>query len=162
VIALQRWPVMIYQGGDFKMPFMQDNVAVLKNKLHMAQIMPYYYPGNYVVFREYGQHSNEVRVSAWDTEVGGVTKLSAFLLPVRPQVGLWYTTAVNWESYPYPQKIVEDLIKQRILYIMTVKDSHLNFEKITDYAVRASQFDRHPKETFYNYNFPPELSEVKY
>jgi hypothetical protein len=100
--------------------------------------------------------------AAWDSGVGGVTQLSAYLLPSRPQVGLWHTTAVRWGSYKDVKTITSDLQNLGIEWIMKVEQGKLIFESDEIYAKRAVEFDRFPKQLFYNYGFPQELVNVKY
>ena len=75
-------------------------------------------------------------------------------------MGLWYTTAVRWDSYENPALVEQDLSTLGIHWIMTVKDGHLGFESALDYGRRAVGFDRHPARLFYDYGFPAELADV--
>ena len=106
-------------------------------------------------------HREMAMKGAWDTGVAGVTPLSAFLLPIRPQVGLWHTTVVQWDSYNNPESVVTDLENYGIKWIMRVKDGRLIFLSLEEYAKEAVLYDRHPKKFFYDYGFPRELSEMK-
>ncbi len=161
IIAAQGWKIMLMQEGASKYPTIKQNLEVLTNKLHMADLMPVYYPDNLVVNNEYAKNPERFKYAAWDSGVGGVTSLSAYFLPIRPQVGLWYTTAVDWKSYQNTQAIMNDLKKQNIEWVMRVQSGKLEFESAAAYAQRASLFDLHPKELFYNYGFPEELSRIK-
>jgi len=160
-VAVQNWSVPLHQRS-FDCPSMADNIAVLKNQLQMKNLIFYHYPNNVIVFRDFRQNLKKFLSGAWDTGNGGATGLSAYLLPTRPQVGLWYTSVVGWKSYEDPQAIVDDLHREKIYWIMRVTDGKLVFESAEEYAQRAVGFDRYPKELFYNYDFPKELAEVHY
>ncbi len=162
LIAVQGWGIMLHQGGDFKRPFIHDNWLVLTDHLHMKEMMYYYYPANAVVEQELPAYKELFASGAWDIGVAGVTPLSAFLLPTRPQVGLWYTTAVRWDSYSSPMLVAMDLSESGINWVMGVRNGHMYFENPLQYGQRAAAFDRHPSHLFYNYNFPEELSVVRY
>ena len=162
LIALPGWSIILHQGGDFKRPFIRDNIAVLQNKLHMEQIAGYYFPETAVAFKEIKMNAAKVMTGAWDTELGGISGLSAFLLPTRPQIGLWFTTAVKWDSYRDPNRVVVDLQAAEIQWVISVKDGHLFFETPQDYASRAVKYDFLPKKLFFNYEFPNELVDVYY
>jgi hypothetical protein len=158
LVALAGFKVVF--SHDIGRPTIQQNIAVLTNRLHTQDVLSRYYPDNSIA----ASAKDDPRFSsaAWDTGIGGVTPLSAYLLPTRPQLGLWHTTAVQWDSYSNAQAIIDDLQAQGIQWVMSVKDGRLNFESDRDYAQRAVGFDRYPKELFYNYGFPQELATVKY
>ncbi|MBI4308799.1 MAG: hypothetical protein HY591_00555 [Candidatus Omnitrophica bacterium] len=162
VAALPGWQIIWAHGGSAKYPSFRDNAAVILDRMHMKDAMRIHYPDNAIVLREWPLYADKFQRAAWDAGVGGVTKLSAFLLPVRPQVGLWYTTAVRWDSYGDPSLVARDLSTLGIDWVMTVKDGHLVFVSALAYGQRASGFDKHPRRLFYDYGFPAELSNVRY
>ena len=161
-VAVQGWGIMFNQGGEVKRPGITDNIAVLRDQLHMEEMMYYYYPANAIALFQLPYYRDQMPQAAWDIGTGGGNGLSAFLLPTSKQVGLWYTSAVRWNSYANPAFIEQDLYKQGIWWVMSVKDKRLVVESAGQYALRAAQFDLHPKSLFYNYNFPEELSRVNY
>ncbi len=161
LIALNGFQI-IFSQGQYGRPTIKQNVNVLLNRLHMKDLLSYYYPDNIIAEEGVKQNPRMFKSSAWDTGVGGVTPLSAYLLPSRPQVGLWHTTVVRWDSYKDVDAIVSDLHNQGIEWIMRVDQGKLIFESDEDYAKRAVKFDRYPKQLFYNYGFPQELAKVSY
>jgi hypothetical protein len=162
-IAVQGWGVILHQGGPYKKPGFKENWMVLTDQLHMnPHMMYYYYPDNAVVLQELPRYKFLFDTGAWDMGVGNVTTLSAFLLPTRPQVGLWYTSTVRWSSYGNPSLVAKDLTAAGINGVMSVRDGHMTFESAQQYGERAATFDLHPKRLFYNYNFPEELATVRY
>ncbi len=164
-ISARNISIVWQQEGEFRYPTLAQNVAVLMNRIHFEDVVDHYYPQNQIVFHEYQKDEENIvkfHKGAWDVGVGGVTTLSAFLLPIRPQVGLWRTTVVKWDSYPEPAFIVRDLKDFGIEWIMRVEDRHLRFLSLEEYAQEAAHYDRFPKTIFYNYNFPPELTKVDY
>ena len=161
VLSLSGYSIIFDQGGSLKRPTFQDNVGVILNRLHFSDIVIRYYPQNLAVDEGFEAHREMAMKGAWDTGVAGVTPLSAFLLPIRPQVGLWHTTVVQWDSYNNPESVVTDLENYGIKWIMRVKDGRLIFLSLEEYAKEAVLYDRHPKKFFYDYGFPRELSEMK-
>jgi len=154
--------IIFAQGGHLKRPAIADNIAVLTNRLHFNDILERYYPDNIIAINGYRANPEKAKEAAWDTGVGGKTRFSAFLLPVQPQVGLWHTTVVGWESYDDQTLVVKDLLSYGIKWIMRVKDGQLIFISPDEYAQEVVAYDRFPSEKFYNYGFPSELSTVKY
>lgn len=161
LVALQGFRIAIAQGEEFHYPTFAQNRDVLLNRLHMKDILPIYYPDQEKVTAEFLARKDLQSSSAWDAGVGGVTSLSAFLLPIRPQVGLGHTTAVGFDSYADPRLIEEDLKANGILWVMGCENGHLKVESIKDYAQRATRFERFPKTLFYNYGFPQELARIR-
>lgn len=159
LFALRHLPLMWAQGGSFKYPTINDNIQVLLNKMHFSDVIQRYYPQNIVVQNEYRLHPEQFEHKAWDTAIG--SQLSSFLLPIRPQVGLWSTTVVKWDSYDHPELIVKDLKEYGIEGVMRVKGGKLIFLTPEEYAREAAAYDRYPKSIFYNYNFPQELTEIR-
>jgi hypothetical protein len=161
LIALNGFQIM-FSHNQYRRPMIQQNAAVLLNRLHMKDLLSIYYPDNIIAQEGAKQNPRMFKSAAWDTGIGGVTSLSAYLLPSRPQVGLWYTTVVRWDSYKNVEALVSDLQHQGIEWIMKVQNGKLIFESDEDYAKRAVKFDRFPKQLYYNYGFPQELVNVKY
>ncbi len=161
LIALNGFQI-IFSQNQYGRPTIRQNSAVLLNRLHMKDLLSEYYPNNIIAEEGAKQNFRMFKSAAWDTGVGGVTPLSAYLLPSRPQVGLWYTTAVRWDSYKDVKTIVSDLKEQGIEWIMKAQNGKLIFESDEDYAKRAVLFDRYPKQLFYDYGFPQELANVHY
>ncbi len=163
IMASLGWPIMLAQGGDLKRPTFVDNWQVVTDKLHAQQVMKRYFPDNFILREQLAQNpasQEKFNVSAWDTGVGGLTHLSAFLMPPIAQIGLWHTTVIRWSSYARSEDIINDLSKAHIQWILRVHDNTLQFETLADYAARAVLYDRNPKELFYNYGFPAELAKV--
>ncbi len=143
-------------------PSFQDNMDVLMNKLHFKDVVIEYYPKMPIALAGFENNRELAMKSAWDIGVGGITPLSAFLLPIRPQVGLWNTTLVKWESYNDPKLIVKDLKDYGIERIMRVEEEQFVFLTPEEYAREAVTYNRFPKGISYDYGFPKELAEIKY
>ena len=131
------------------------------NRLHFSDIADRYYPLNKIAEAGLKAHPQKGMKGAWDIGIGGANPLSAFLLPVRPQVGLWNTSVVKWDSYAHPESIVADLKEHGIEWVMRVEGDRLIFLSPEQYAGEAVRYDRYPKNIFYNYNFPQELAEIR-
>ena len=150
------------QGGAFQRPSLKDNLNVILNKIHLSDVVEKHYPANKVVMDSYQENKEKILNGAWDIGVAGVTPFSAFLLPTRPQVGLWNTTLVRWNSYNDEELIVKDLHEAGLKWIMRVKEQSLQFLSLEEYAKEAVKYDRKPQKIFYNYGFPEELTKVNY
>ncbi len=162
VLALPAGRIILADGGSSKWPTVADNLAVLTNRLHFTQVRDRYFPDNRIAEASLLIEPKKFNQVAYDTGVAGVNKLSAFLLPTMPQIGLWHTTVVRWESYKDEALIVDDLKQAGIHSILRVQNEKLTFLSPEDYAREAINYQRRPEKIFYNYGFPEELSRVKY
>ncbi len=162
LVALTGYHTIFMQGGAYKRPTFQDNINVILNKLHFEDVWIRYFPKNAMAREGFAAQPEKIKNSAWDTGIAGVTPLSAFLLPIRPQVGLWHTSVVKWDSYKSPDLIAKDLESSGLKWIMRVQDDRLVFLSVKEYAQEAAGYDRFPQSLFYDYGFPKELSEIKY
>ena len=88
--------------------------------------------------------------------------MSPFLLPTRPQIELWKTSVIQWDSYNNEVSIVRDLRAYGIEWIMRLRGGKFSFIPIEDYAKEAVHFNRYPQTTVYDYGFPKELTQVHY
>ena len=140
----------------------KENTAVLTNQLHMNDAIQKYYPDNLIIQNQFALHPDKTPFSAWDIGTGGAHSTSSFLAPIRPQVGLWVTSTIDWDSYKDPMKIADDLNSQNIKYVMSVQNKELLFMPVKEYAQKASQINRYPKNRFYDYGFPQELAPTSY
>jgi len=160
-LALPGYKIMFQENGSFKIPTMKDNAQVLLNKIHMPDIMEKYFPDTLIARNALGQDEKRMVNAAWAIEPGGVTPLSAFLLPIKPQTGLWNTSVIRWESYPDPELIVKDLRNHGIETVLRMEEGQLRFLSPEEYAMRAVKYNRNPKTIFYSYQLPSELIEIK-
>jgi hypothetical protein len=161
-LSVPGYPYMWYQNGSFLYPTFKDNLNVLLNKTHTIDHIRKYFPLNATINENYAEFADKINHGAWDKGIAGVTKLSAFLLPIRPQVGMWLTSVVRYDSYGHESLIKQDLKNFGLDWIMTVKNNEFTILSIDDYAREAALYEKHPKETLYNYGFPNELSSVSY
>ena len=127
----------------------------------MKDLIPRYYPESIIANKGFYQNEKKAEKAAWDIGVGGTRPHSAFLDPVRPQVGLWATTVIKWDSYADEKLIVKDLKDFGIESIMRVEKDSLRFLTLEEYAKEAVTYDRFPKEKFYNYSFPEEVARIR-
>lgn len=163
VLALPGYSILWQQKGGFSYPTISDNFAVLSNRLSTAQVMQERYPNSLLFSREAGTHSVELQRAAWDTDMGeGNKALSSFLLPVRPQVGLWYTNIIRWQSYPDASQSAGDLALFGISWIFRIRDGEFQIVSSREYALEAEKFNRFPDHTTWDYGFPSELVKVEY
>lgn len=161
VVALQGWGIVKTQGGDPHYPTFAQNLDVLLNRLHIKDVLPTYYPNQETVVKEFEAQKEQLAGAAWDAGIGGVTSLSAFLSPTLPQIGIWHTSVVSFDSYADANLVEQDLKAAGITWVLGVSNGHLNVESIQQYAKRAQTFERFPKTLFYNYSYPDELIRIK-
>ncbi|MCB9748175.1 MAG: glycosyltransferase family 39 protein [Candidatus Omnitrophica bacterium] len=154
--------IVLKKGLPCTRPTLEENVDVLLNKTHMKDVIQKYYHNTANILEEYNKNKNKANQSAWDIGYGGRNSFSAFLLPIRPQVGLWCTTIINWDSYKDKNLVVRDLNKYGIKWIMNGEEGYLKFVSLSEYADQVVLQNRYPKNKFYNYNFPEELSKSGY
>lgn len=145
-----------------KVATVSDNIGVLFNRIHMKEAILKYYPQNIMALREFDRHKEKVSEAAWDVGPGGANPFSAFLLPVRPQVGVWCTTLIKWKSFEDERSVIRDLNEAGIKWVMTADGDSLKFLTSAEFAERVVKLNRYPKESFYNYGFPSELSQIQW
>ena len=163
LLASPGYGIMWQQKGEFSYPTIADNLAVLSNRLSTAQVMQQRYPNSLLALQESLTHPIELQRAAWDTDMGESGKaLSSFLLPLRPQVGLWYTNVIRWQSYPDASLSAGDLAGFGIDWIFRIRDSKFHMVTSSEYALEAEKFNRFPNHTTWDYGFPSELVNVEY
>lgn len=154
------YKVIFLKGGDFKYPSPHDNLGVIMDKLHMKDLITRHYPDTEILLQELKKYPEKMEKAAWDHT--SLSKLSAFLLPVKSVLSMWYTSVIGWESYKRADLIVKDLSDWGIDWIIRFQDGELTFVSADEYARDAVQFDQRPKKVLYDYGFPSELSRLIY
>lgn len=162
LIALVPIRLILVHGTKDHHPSIQENINVLLNKLHTSDLMDKFYPRNQFALKGYYENPDKVSKAAWD--VNGTVIKSAFILPERPHVGVWYTALVRWDSYDKEELVVRDLRKHGIEWVMDVRDNpnEMTFKTPEEYAKEIVKFDRYPKQRYFNFGFPPELSATNF
>ncbi len=152
---------VIKEGGvNLERPTLRENADVLFNKIHMDEAIRKHYPYIPKVLEGIKNEEGRFKVAAWDAGTG--CNFPAFLLPIRPVLSLWYTNIIKWESYNSEAAIISDLKKHEISWVLTVTDGELFFMEPAEYAKVAVKYDRYPRKIYFDYGFPPELSNVSY
>lgn len=163
LLASPGYGIMWQQRGGFSYPTIADNLAVLSNRLNTSLVMQQRYPNSLFALQESLTHPIELQRAAWDTDMGeGGKALSSFLLPIRPQVGLWCTNIISWQSYPDASKSAGDLEGFGVGWIFRIRDAKFQMVSSSEYALEAEKFNRFPDHTTWDYGFPPELVKVQY
>lgn len=147
-------------GGRFDLPTMQQNVMVLADRLHTADVIEKYYPYNALVAQAFKQYPQRMAKAAYYYYIN--TAYSPYLEPPRPVVSLFLTSVVRWESYEKPELVIEDLKRHDIQYVLDFKDDQVVFQSPEEFARLAVTLDRFPVETLATYNLPPDLKSVDY
>lgn len=141
--------------GGFSYPTIADNLAVLSDRLNTSLVMQQRYPNSLFALQESLTHPIELQRAAWDTDMGeGGKALSSFLLPIRPQVGLWCTNIISWQSYPDASKSAGDLEGFGVGWIFRIRDAKFQMVSSSEYALEAEKFNRFPDHTTWDYGFP--------
>jgi len=159
LFALTQYRIITSQRGFFMRPSVQENMAVLTDKIHSGYVLKKYFPKVLSIFESCVQNKNKLALSAWD---GYSANLPKFFLPDRPMVSVWQTTLIKWDSYEKAEDIFRDLREANIFWIMRMGDKEWEYVPIAEYAKEAAQYDRFPKTTLYDYGFPEELTSVRY
>jgi len=162
LFSLSGYKIMFSQGGDFIRPTFRDNIKVLTNRLHTKDVIEKHYPITAKAFKTIEKNPEKLAKGAWDMALAGDSRLSAFFLPIRPQVSLWHSTLVRWESFEEENLIIKDLKDYDIEYVMQAQRKDFAIISTKEYAKQAVQFDRRPKEFLYVYGFPDELKYITY
>jgi hypothetical protein len=141
------------------MPSFRDNLAVLRDEIHLADVLEKHYPEAVRIRKALEGNWDRVEKAAWDG--GNGVNFPAFLLPVRPLVSLWLTTIIKWDSYGREELIVKNLRNFGIEWVMDFEEDKLVFLSPEDYAKKAVGYDRYPKTIYFPYNLPPELTTTR-
>lgn len=160
LLALPGYKTVYQGGGNFNRPTIRENLDVLFDKIHVDYAIRKHYPQVPVILKEIEKQSDKFKIGAWDM-AGGIN-FPAFFLPIKPTVSLWVTTLISWDSYAEANLIISDLKRYGIGWIAVFRDNKLIFLSAEEYAKEAVKYDRYPNKIYYDYNFPPELSRIKY
>jgi hypothetical protein len=153
--ALPNQHVMALAGGSLRIPTFQDNLDVIGNRIHTADAIEKFFFDPAAISKTLAEHGEKVEKAAWG--VGASDHYPAFLLPVRPVVGLWLSSVVKWDSYEREDSIVRDLEDFGLEWIMLWSREGVEFLSLEDYAKRAVKLDRFPKIVSAPYDLVPEL-----
>jgi len=160
IVSLAPIKLIAKEGGPYHYPSFKENIAVMKDKLHTSDLIDRYFSKNKLALKGFKDNPDKASKAAWDMSDPVLT--SAFLLPERPHVGLWFSAIISWDSYEDEELIVKDLRNHGIEWIMDPirSDKELIFKTPEEYAEEAVKFDRYPKKVYFDYGFPPELSNT--
>jgi hypothetical protein len=161
VMAFAGIKVVNQDEGTMKRPSFQNNIDVILNKLHMDYAIDRHYPMTALAKKLLEENFEKLPKAAWDAD--GHHGLSPFLLPASPQVGLWFTSVIAWDSYEDPLKVVNDLRETGIEWIMSGDTNTQKVEiiPIEEYAQKAVAYNRRPQRIAFPYTMPPELTNSK-
>lgn len=161
ILSLQGFS-LIYKGF-LETPTFRENIQVITDKIHMDDVIRKHKrcPDIFRLKEEIEKNPDKFAHSAWDLKSLGLN-ISAFLLPSRPTLSLWCSSLVKWDSYASQELILKDLKDYDIRWVMQIKDCSLIFLPSQAYAAEAVKYDRFPKDLIWNYNFPEELTRIRY
>ena len=165
LLSLPGYPILMQAKSLCDSPSMEENLQVLLDRLHTRDAMLKFYPGVSAINKELEdnpQAREKLNFSAWGYGELIPAHASPFLLPLRPQISLWLTSAIRWDSYDDPKLIVRDLEKLGIKWVASPENGRLEFFTLEEYAQIAAKFVRHRSSTIYDYGFPAEISQVKW
>ncbi len=160
LMALPGYKIIFQGGGSFNRPTINENIEVLFNRIHTDYAIRKHYPQVPFIISTIEKEKDKFEKAAWD--MGKGVNFPAFFLPIKPQVSLWLTTLIKWDSYADESLISADLEKSGIEWVGTTRDEKFVFLPADEYASIAAKYERRPKKIFYDYNFPQELSVIRY
>ena len=157
LISLSGYSV-IYRGF-LDSPTFEENISVLRNKIHTDYIVDKHYPQVKKVLKAISANKDKFDTVAYSSGINA----PFFLLPDRPLVSIWLNSVIGWDSYDSQDLIVQDLKKSGIEWILKINSNDLSFLSVKDYARQAVEYGqvRHRTGKFFNYNLPRELIEIK-
>jgi hypothetical protein len=158
--AVPGYGIILHSGGNFSWPTINENLQVLFNKIHTDYAVKKHYPHIPLIINEIGKGRDKFMSAAWDMGTG--VNFPAFLLPIRPQISPWLSTIIKWDSYADENAVENDLREAGIVWVMTLQEDKFTFLPVEEYARNAVKYERKPTKIFYDYNFPKELSEIRY
>ncbi len=161
VYSAQGASILIPHKDTFDLPTFQDNIGVLTDKIHTADILARYFPYTNMINEAFRLHPEIMAKSAYTYYIG-TTDYSLFLVPPRPIIGLFFTSLVKWKSYEKIEWIVEDLKKHDIQSVIDIRDNHMVMLSPEEFAQQEIKRNRFPPQTLQEYGFPPELKDTDY
>jgi len=159
-LSVSGFKIAYQSDGFFLRPTLKENLGVLSGKIRMRQVIDKAFPYLPEVLEEFNKNADKTSHAAWDAGQG--MNFPAFLLPPAPEVSPWLTTVIKWDSYSDENLVTEDLKRNGIKWVMRIENGKLVFLPAEKYAAEAVKTNFQPKKVFYDYGFPPELSEIKY
>lgn len=144
----------------FGFPTMQDNIAVLRNKLHMEDIIKKDFP--HIMFFRDAIALNPEKAAKAAYAVGEGGNFHSFLLPTKPLCSPWCTTLVHWDSYMDKNLIIRDFHDAGIKWVIKSESGGIKFVPVETYAAEMMAFNRSPEKIFYDYGMPSELTEIRH
>jgi hypothetical protein len=160
VFSLLGYRTPLLQGGNFNYPSFKENAGVIMNKLHTDYAIRRDYPYIPDIVIEFDQNKDKTGSAAW--EGGPGMNFPAFFMPLSPKISFWFTNIIKWESYNNPQAVIKDLGSCGIKWVMRISQGHLVFVPAVEFAKEKITFERYPKKIFYDYDFPAELSQIRW
>ena len=148
-------------GGGFKLPTLKENWKVITNKLHTADIISRYYRHTNTINAFFESHPEIINKAAYYFHIT-TGQYSFYLVPECPSIAIYVTSIVRWKSYENPNLILEDLRRHDIEHIVTIKDDKVVLLSPEEFAQKAVETDRFPKQTLQEYGFPYELKYTDY
>ena len=126
--------------------------------MHMNEAKARYFPKNLLFEKLVEGQENKLKSTGI-----GETVVSVFLLPVvLPQIDLWYTSVIKWNSYVSEEAIAKDIREYGLQWIIQRQDNTLKFMTPEEFSRIAVTWERHPKVITYPYNLPPEIIATGY
>jgi len=159
ILSMTKIPIVYSQEGPNKRPTIQENIDVLLNRIHTSYVVKKNYPAVAKIIALIESDPDKAKDSAYAYTL--MSNLPLHLLPLKPTVGLYQTNVIKWDSYDDVALMVRDLEEFGIKWIIDEDVEQKVFKYVSRDDFARSLFltaSRHPKGTFNNYNFPPELA----
>lgn len=154
------WGLILRQGQPWHFTTFRENLDTIRNKIHSdyALVNWHSWCSPQKLSELLANNKEKLARTAWDFDSFGHV-LPVFFFQDLPVVSVWVNSAVRWDHYSDPVLIVKNLKDNSIDWVITLGPK---FETAEEYARKAVLIDRYPKETYFNFDFPDELSRVKY
>jgi len=160
-LGAAKWHVIVEEKGHRQRPAIEDNIAVLKNELHTADVIERVYWRQGITEKGYYDNLEKAQKSAWGS-ASIWKRYSFFLVPFRPQITIWSTSIINWNSLENEELIAKDIRDYGLEYVMVPYDEELQFLTPEEYAKTIVHYKKKPDKILFDYGHPEELLKIKW
>lgn len=155
VFALTGVRIVKAEDGPFFYPNIKENIGVIMNRIHMADIMPKQYPNVKNLQQAIADNPDKMESVAY--YVRAMSNFPLYFVPTRPIVGVYRTNVIGWDSYDSEELVVKDLVDNGIKWVVAFDGTNAEFLSPQEFAEIAVQENRFPKEYYHADFFPDEL-----
>lgn len=155
----ESWRVIFRQAESFHFPTYKENLDTLFNKIHADYALnsrhSWCNPSR--ISELLRENKEKLNRTAWDLDSFSHA-LPVFFFQDLPVVSVWVNSVIKWDSRNDPELILRDLKISSIDWVITRGPELLSAEA---FAKRAALRNYSPKTTYYDHEFPEELSRIR-